>query len=200
MDNVDKFGVKRGRCECGNCPSYCFSKSNLCSYCECVPVKHIKLDNHSNSNATIEVESSNDAFPTEAEVFEISKENEHKNDLNTDGKLPIPTVDERTPYSNLPLDIQEKLNQLSRLIPDSFYENREADDKVGLYSKMDRSEFNKVKRILADKIIKAGCTSQEDITKISSLAIAKFPGLKGDIKEKPADYRTQGALKSFGIT
>ncbi|XP_043476366.1 uncharacterized protein LOC122507623 isoform X2 [Leptopilina heterotoma] len=50
MSNFDSNGIKRGRCRCEKCPSYCYSKENLCSYCGCVPVKHMKLDDQSNAS------------------------------------------------------------------------------------------------------------------------------------------------------
>lgn len=70
-------------------------------------------------------------------------------------------------------------NKLSSLIPDSFYQTPEIDNKMGLYTSMERKEFNKVMRILCDRMIRANCSSKTDIIQITSLAIDKFPGLKG---------------------
>ncbi|XP_043468276.1 uncharacterized protein LOC122502339 isoform X1 [Leptopilina heterotoma] len=50
---------------------------------------------------------------------------------------------------------------------------------MGLYTSMERKEFNKVMRILCDRMIKANCSSKTDIIQITSLDIDKFPSLKG---------------------
>lgn len=42
-NNKDIFGIKRGPCDCNQCPQYCISNDNFCSYCGCVPVKHRKI-------------------------------------------------------------------------------------------------------------------------------------------------------------
>lgn len=104
MNNWDANGIKRGRCKCEECPSYCFSTENFCSYCGCVPIKHVKLDDQSNAElSSTAVEKDNAAG---GKIFETLEEN----DSASNELIPEPTEDnEKTPYSNLSIDVQQKL-------------------------------------------------------------------------------------------
>lgn len=48
MTNIDSRGVKRGRCGCENCEEFEWASlqvGSFCTYCGCVPIKHVKLEN-----------------------------------------------------------------------------------------------------------------------------------------------------------
>ncbi|XP_043467383.1 uncharacterized protein LOC122501735 [Leptopilina heterotoma] len=168
MNNKDSYNIKRGRCKCEECPVYCFSKDNLCSYCGCVPTKHAKIENESTAGTSVEESETSSTAPIQMreEIFpDNPKDETFKEAIFNE------TDESQNPFLNLPLDIQQHMNDLALLIPDTFNLNKEADIQLGLYSKMERNEFNKCIRTFADRMIKSGYTSKEDVLQISLMIL-----------------------------